>query len=222
MNNIPLPKSNKKEDIDTTVIAIKNYLDDLRRQLGLDDSKDPDLSGFATKAELQATAEELENALSPVDVIEVDNLKAVTSNAVAQKFNQILTVGANGVEFDTGKIWYDGRKIYGITYILSSTSYTDASGSNRRYFLFSWPKSNVSRLINSYGYYMHTKPTTLSDVDRIQDIASVRMSAACGVTLTGSAYYENNNLNFIHQVDKSVYPVTEMAGRIVFEYIKES
>ena len=218
MNNIPLPKSNKKEDIDTTIIAIKNYLEDLRRQLGLDESKTTDLSGYATKAELENAV----NALEPVDTIEQNNMKGVTSNAVAQKFNQILTVGANGVEFDTGKIWYDGRKIYGITYILSSTSYTDASGSNRRYFLFSWPKSNVSRLINSYGYYMHTKPITLSDVDRIQDIASVRMSAACGVTLTGSAYYENNNLNFIHQVDKSVYPVTEMAGRIVFEYIKES
>lgn len=109
MNNIPLPKSNKKEDIDTTIIAIKNYLDDLRRQLGLDESETTDLSGYATKAELESAVNTLDaeiEGLNPVDVVEVDNLKAVTSNAVAKCLSYSTT------EHKTGEVWIDGKPIY--------------------------------------------------------------------------------------------------------------
>lgn len=61
MNNIPLPKSNKKEDIDTTIIAIKKHLDEINRLLGVGNSESPDLSGLVTKAELQSSfAESME------------------------------------------------------------------------------------------------------------------------------------------------------------------
>lgn len=76
MNNIPLPKSNKKEDIDTTIIAIKKHLEDINRLLGLvDNPESPDLSGFVTRAELQN---------SFVNAVELDNMKGATSNAVAE------------------------------------------------------------------------------------------------------------------------------------------
>lgn len=75
MNNIPLPKSNKKEDIDTTIIAIKKHLEEINRLLGIDNSESPDLSGLVTKAELQS---------SFVNSIELYNMKGATSNAVAE------------------------------------------------------------------------------------------------------------------------------------------
>ena len=75
MNSIPLPKSNKKEDIDTTIIAIKKHLEEINRLLGIDNSESPDLSGLVTKAELQS---------SFVNNIELYNMKGATSNAVAE------------------------------------------------------------------------------------------------------------------------------------------
>lgn len=231
MNNIPLPKSNKKEDIDTTIIAIKKQLEQIYSILGLSSSSEEELpEDLLRRSDIATVVEEgnnnpvssgaVYNAIGdipePVDIVETGNMNAVTSNAVAK----VLTVGENGVEFDTGKIWYDGRKIYGITYRLDSSSYTDASSGNRRSYDLNWTRSSVSRVINAYGYYIHTKPSTLTDVDRIQSIFTTRMGTNGGVTLTGTAYYDGSKLHFVHQVDKSVYPVTEMDGRIVFEYIK--
>jgi len=236
MNNIPLPKSNSKTDIDTTIIAIRKQLEQINSILGLSSSSEEELpEDLLRRSDVVNVVEEGNNnpvssgavydalGSSPaVDVLEVGNMSAVTSNIVATKFNQILTVGVNGVEYDTGKVWYDGRKIYGVTYRLDSSTYTDASSGNRRSYDLSWTRSAVSRIVNVYGYYIHTKPSTLTDVDRIQSLFTTRMGTSGGVTLTGTAYYSGNTLHFVHQVDKSVYPVTEMDGRIVFEYIKES
>jgi hypothetical protein len=48
--------------------------------LGLVDNDSPDLSGFATKQELQDAVTELQ----PVDEVTVGNMQSVTSNAVAE------------------------------------------------------------------------------------------------------------------------------------------
>ena len=78
--SIPLIQKPDKDDINTSIIAIKRNIERINMLLGLVDSgSDPDLSGLATKQELQDAITEL----TPVDEVTVDNMQSVTSNAVA-------------------------------------------------------------------------------------------------------------------------------------------
>ena len=64
--SIPLVQNNEKDAINTSIIAIKRQIDRINQLLGLSDSgssSDPDLSGLATKQELQDAV----NSLQPVD-----------------------------------------------------------------------------------------------------------------------------------------------------------
>ena len=81
--SIPLVQKAEKDDINTSIIAIKRYIDRINQLLGLSDSgssSDPDLSGLATKQELQDAV----NSLQPVDEVTLNNMQSVTSNAVAK------------------------------------------------------------------------------------------------------------------------------------------
>ena len=52
--SIPLIQKPEKDDINTSIIAIKRNIERINMLLGLVDSgSDPDLSGLATKQELQ-------------------------------------------------------------------------------------------------------------------------------------------------------------------------
>lgn len=82
MSGIPLVQDNEKDSINTSIIAIKRALERINQLLGLSDGggSDPDLSGLATKQELQDAV----NSLQPVDEVTLNNMQSVTSNAVAQ------------------------------------------------------------------------------------------------------------------------------------------
>jgi len=85
--SIPLVQKAEKDDINTSIIAIKRNIERINMLLGLVDSggSDPDLSGLATKQELQDAITEL----SPVDEVTVDNMQSVTSNAVERRLSGV-------------------------------------------------------------------------------------------------------------------------------------
>jgi hypothetical protein len=87
--SIPLVRNNTKDAINTSIIAIKKNLERINSLLGLADSSEPDLSGLATKQELEDavteinnTIDEVETSLQPVDAVTSGNMHSVTSNAV--------------------------------------------------------------------------------------------------------------------------------------------
>ena len=51
--SIPLVQNNEKDYINTSIIAIKRNIERINMLLGLVDSGSPDLSGLATKQELE-------------------------------------------------------------------------------------------------------------------------------------------------------------------------
>lgn len=205
MNNIPLPKSNKKEDIDVTVIAIRKYLEDLKRQLGLTDSEDPDLSGFATKAELLSAV----NALEPVDTIELNNMKGVTSNAVA------LALSYSTTPVKTGGKWVDGKDIWCVAYPFNTNSYTD--NSNRRSFDIDLSSLNVETIILSGGgVTIKSGSSTLNG--RTYSFGSSLMTTSLSNLLT-TAWRDRQ---IVVSFDKNTFPVTRIAGHLVLYYTQTS
>ena len=85
--SIPLVQEATIDAINTSIIAIKRNIERINMLLGLVDSgSDPDLSGFATKAELQDAITEL----SPVNEVAVGNMQSVNSNAVANAMGMSL------------------------------------------------------------------------------------------------------------------------------------
>jgi hypothetical protein len=87
--SIPLVQKADKDAINTSIIAIKRNIERINMLLGLVDSGSPDLSGLATKQELEDTVteinntiDEVETSLQPVDTVTSGNMHSVTSNAV--------------------------------------------------------------------------------------------------------------------------------------------
>lgn len=77
MNDVPLVKDNKINDINTSIIAIKKQLKQINETVGLIDISDaPDLSPYVKKSDI-------------VDVVASGNMNPVTSNAVAEKFEVV-------------------------------------------------------------------------------------------------------------------------------------
>lgn len=77
--SIPLINEVNKNDINTSIIAIKKDLERINTLLGLNNTEEIDTSIFATKEEL----EQAEIDLAPVDEVTSGNMHSVTSNAVA-------------------------------------------------------------------------------------------------------------------------------------------
>ena len=100
--SIPLVQEATKDAINTSIIAIKRNIERINMLLGLVDSGSPDLSGLATKQEL----EDAVNSLQPVDEVALDNMHSVSSNAVAKCLAYSL------IEQKTGETWVDGKPIY--------------------------------------------------------------------------------------------------------------
>ena len=87
--SIPLVRNNTKDAINTSIIAIKKNLERINSLLGLADSSEPDLSGLATKQELEDavseindTIDEVETSLQPVDAVASGNMHSVTSDTI--------------------------------------------------------------------------------------------------------------------------------------------
>jgi hypothetical protein len=108
--SIPLVQNNDKDAINTSIIAIKRNIERINMLLGLVDSGSPDLSGLATKQELEDAITQVETDLTPVDEVTIDNMQSVTSNAVYRAFSgweQIWSSGSGnfiqGIETPMGK-----------------------------------------------------------------------------------------------------------------------
>lgn len=102
--SIPLIQKPDKDDINTSIIAIKRQIERINMLLGLSNSEEIDTSKFATKDELQDAITEL----SPVNEVAVDNMQSVTSNAVASALNglsgfKFYYVGENGASVNISK-----------------------------------------------------------------------------------------------------------------------
>ena len=99
--SIPLIQKPEKDDINTSIIAIKRNIERINMLLGLVDNDSPDLSGFATKQELQDAVTELQ----PVDEVTSGNMHSVTSNAVAEVTTKIISWKQSGIScFRVGKV----------------------------------------------------------------------------------------------------------------------
>ena len=96
--SIPLVQNNDKDSINTSIIAIKRNIERINMLLGLVDNDSPDLSGFATKQELQDAVTDLQ----PVDEVTSGNMQSVTSNAVAEAFLRNVYNSGNGEINKTG------------------------------------------------------------------------------------------------------------------------
>ena len=123
--SIPLVQNNEKDAINTSIIAIKRNIERINMLLGLVDTggNEPDLSGFATKQELQDAV----TALEPVDEVTIGNMQSVTSNAVAVKFRNYAPKFLTG--YASGTLTANGYIITSIPlsskFIVSATCYDE-------------------------------------------------------------------------------------------------
>jgi hypothetical protein len=95
MDEVPLIEKVQKNDINTTIIAIKKQLKELNALLGLIDiqSDKQDLSPYVRKDEV-------------IDEVKRFDLSPVTSNAVSKAISYSTS------EIKTGAYWYNGKPIY--------------------------------------------------------------------------------------------------------------
>ena len=113
---IPLVRNNSVDDINTSIIAIKKELG----KGGSGDMGDVNVN-VDVKYEVTDTVEDGNSlpvtsqgvydyvegqGFTPVDEVAINNMKAVTSNAVAKSLSYSTT------EQKTGKKWIDGKMIY--------------------------------------------------------------------------------------------------------------
>jgi hypothetical protein len=94
--SIPLVQKAEKDDINTSIIAIKRNIERINMLLGLVDSGSPDLSGLATKQELEDAITQVETDLAPVDEVTSGNMHSVTSGAVYSALLLLKTVSRGG------------------------------------------------------------------------------------------------------------------------------
>jgi hypothetical protein len=100
--SIPLVQKAEKDDINTSIIAIKRNIERINMLLGLSNSEDIDTSEFVKKSDI-------------VDEVTVGNMQSVTSNAVAKAMSYSTE------EQFTGKYWIDGKKIYRLVSVADRT-----------------------------------------------------------------------------------------------------
>ena len=227
--SIPLVRNNTKDAINTSIIAIKKNLERINSLLGLMDNSDPDLSGLATKQELEDavteindTIDEVETSLQPVDAVASGDMHSVTSNAVA-KSESYLTDEI----IDTGKIFKtyssDEYKVYRITARFNLTDYADSS--NRRTFGFTYPMpANTLTIINANGYYILNAPSNANGYGRKYTLGSCVANTGLNIYIASNCDFIENTgnayLSFI--LDKSNFPITNITGYAFLEFIKSS
>ena len=208
--SIPLVQNNEKDSINTSIIAIKRNIERINMLLGLVDSGSPDLSGLATKQELEDAITQVETDLAPVDEVTSGNMQSVTSNAVDK------VVAYSTTETDTGLKWIDGKKIYKNVISEEIGSYDDVG--NRR--TFGKQVNFIDSLIIVTGYW-----TWLSGVPQVQIGRQVTVGSALpennltvlwsnNIAKSGSVY------DFSFFVNKVDYPLTRIKININILYTK--
>ena len=177
MNEIPLVQNVQKNDINTSIIAIKKQLKELNAMLGLIDvpsNDSPDMSPYVRKDEV-------------VDVVRRFDQSPVTSNAVSESLSYSTT------EQKTGGYWIDGKPIYRKVYtglvikntttlvdtltdidkLLSArgliTSYTSSSQTTPAYYITTDGSANGSWFIQ-INTSKQLRANSLHETLRITDI----------------------------------------------------
>ena len=158
--SIPLIQKPEKDDINTSIIAIKRNIERINMLLGLSNSEEIDTSKFATKEELQQAVTDLQ----PVDEVAVDNMHSVTSNAVANYANKVIkykevtltniTMGANGY-YDIRSSFPNGMNnfLFASMYDFGSVSSKDALGVNGNgNYLFGTENATITTIVIRYYY----------------------------------------------------------------------
>lgn len=93
--SIPLIQKPEKDDINTSIIAIKRNIERINMLLGLSNSEEIDTSEFVKKSDIVDVVEAgnmnpvTSNAVVPVDEVAIGNMQSVSSNSVAEAFNNI-------------------------------------------------------------------------------------------------------------------------------------
>lgn len=142
---IPLVRNNSVDDINTSIIAIKKELG----KGGSGDMGDVNVN-VDVKYEVTDTVEDGNSlpvtsqgvydyvegqGFTPVDEVAINNMKAVTSNAVAESLSYSTT------EQKTGGVWIDGKDIYKKTWTGAISNGTTLV-------------SDVDTLVSQYGSLM--------------------------------------------------------------------
>jgi tetrahydromethanopterin S-methyltransferase subunit B len=172
--SIPLVRNNTKDAINTSIIAIKKNLERINSLLGLADSSEPDLSGLATKQELEDTVteinntiDEVETSLQPVDTVTSGNMHSVTSNAVAE-YIQRTSYG-----FKIGNL-----KIELISIKLGTITFTNGRVSISNPYTFQAPFTDFPNVIlnsiNDVDYGYCTVIGIVRDIQKIKILSLLR------------------------------------------------
>lgn len=215
--SIPLVRNNTKDAINTSIIAIKKNLERINSLLGLMDNSDPDLSGLATKQELEDavteinnTIDEVETSLQPVNAVTSGNMQSVTSNAVSK------VIAFSSTEIDTGLKWIDGKSIFKNVISEEISSYDDTG--NRR--TFGKSVNFIDSLIIVNGFW-----TWLSGVPQVQIGRQVAVGSALPDNSLAFLWSNNiaksgNTYDFSFFVNKVNYPVTKIKINLNILYTK--
>ena len=134
--SIPLIQKPDKDNINTSLIAIKRQIERINMLLGLSNSEEIDTSVFATKEELQQAVTDLQ----PVDTVALNNVHSVSSNAVAECLSYSTT------EHKTGAYYKDGKPIWEI-----SVRCTLPSGLDNWYVIYDASALNIDTFISAEG-----------------------------------------------------------------------
>jgi hypothetical protein len=159
--SIPLVQNNEKDSINTSIIAIKRNIERINMLLGLVDSGSPDLSGLATKQELEDAITQVETDLTPVDEVTSGNMQSVTSNAVSEELDNFKNI--------TIYKWWGTLKDNGSAQITLPEGYTwlyiNTHVLNIELILFSFYESNIYTLRRIAG---NSTSITALDYNRIK------------------------------------------------------
>ena len=149
--SIPLINDVNKNDINTSIIAIKKDLERINTLLGLNNTEEIDTSIFATKEEL----EQAKTDLAPVDEVTIGNMHSVTSGAVAGALGTweillnvtgavVMGLVQNGVKylyfhFDGYKVTSSGDRLFTLP-----SNFRTTQEAQRFYFFYDYPSTKFS------------------------------------------------------------------------------
>lgn len=155
---IPLVRNNSVDDINTSIIAIK-------KELGKGGSGDMGDVNVNVKYEVTDTVEDGNSlpvtsqgvydyvegqGFTPVDEVTKNNMKAVTSNAVAESLSYSTT------EQKTGGVWIDGKMIYRkVAHVWHNNAPVSPYTLVNNHLSF-WPSNDAEMITNYRGICIRT------------------------------------------------------------------
>jgi hypothetical protein len=152
--SIPLVQKAEKDDINTSIIAIKRNIERINMLLGLSNSEDVDTSEFVKKSDI-------------VDEVTVGNMQSVTSNAVAK------AIGGSQIKTYQFTLQINSSSGYGYISQNNMPSEIVADGDNCNVLncFFWWGAISDSRglqvnlvnINNGTAFFIYYKPTTMAD-----------------------------------------------------------